>query len=140
MAAPDTADSADSADTAGMADTPEPPYVAVVFTSLRTQAEGGQAQDGYAAVAAEMFRLAAEQPGYLGVETAGGGGGAVGITVRYWRDEPAARAWGLVAEHLVAQRQGRDRWYADYRLRVATVTRASGHPGSGRPRSGSDPG
>ncbi len=103
-----------------IASTPEPPYTAVVFTSLRT--EGDQ---GYARMAERMDRLAQEQPGYLGIEAARDAGG-LGITVSYWVDDAAAAAWKQVAEHLVAQERGRDVWYADYRVRVATVTRAYG--------------
>ena len=97
------------------AQTPEPPYVAVIFTSVRTDGD-----DGYADMAAAMDRLAREQPGFLGIESARE---QVGITVSYWRDESAAQAWKAVAAHLVAQRRGRERWYADYRVRIATVTR-----------------
>ena len=68
-----------------IAATPPPPYVAVIFTSVRTDDDGG-----YAAMAAAMERLAREQPGYLGIEAAREG---VGITVSYWRDEAAAKAW-----------------------------------------------
>jgi heme-degrading monooxygenase HmoA len=46
--------------------------------------------------------------------------------VSYWADEESARAWKLVAEHLVAQQRGRDVWYADYRVRVAVVHRDYG--------------
>lgn len=104
-----------------IAATPAPPYVAVLFTSLRT------ADDdlGYGAMAAEMERLGALQPGYLGLESARGGDG-LGITISYWRDETAARAWKAVAEHLGAQRLGRERWYRAYRVRIATVTRDYG--------------
>ena len=102
----------------GLAATPEPPYVAVVFTSVRTEGD-----HGYAAMSRSMEALAGEQPGYLGIESAREG---VGITVSYWVDEAAARAWKQVAAHLVAQRRGRDSWYADYRVRVATVTRDYG--------------
>ena len=106
----------------GIAETPEPPYVAVVFTSLRTPVgEGGD--DGYAAMSARMDELAARQPGYLGVEAAREG---LGITVSYWADEESARAWKEVAAHVVAQQRGRDAWYSDYRVRVATVTRDYG--------------
>jgi heme-degrading monooxygenase HmoA len=98
--------------------TPEPPYVAVIFTSLRTAGD-----DGYAAMSARMNRLAAEQPGYLGIEAARDG---LGITVSYWTDEDAARAWKQVTEHLVAQRRGREAWYSDYRVRVAVVHRDYG--------------
>ena len=101
-----------------IAATPPPPYVAVIFTSLRTDGD-----DGYAAMAATMERLAREQPGYLGIEAAREG---VGITVSYWRDEASARAWKQVGAHLVAQRRGREVWYRDYRVRIAHVTRDYG--------------
>lgn len=101
----------------GIAGTPEPPYVAVIFTSVRREGD----DDRYAATAQAMDRLVAKQDGYLGHESAREG---VGITVSYWRDEASARAWKDVAAHLAAQRRGRDVWYADYTVRIATVTRA----------------
>jgi heme-degrading monooxygenase HmoA len=106
----------------GIAKTPEPPYVAVVFTSLRTSADGG-GDNGYAVMSARMEELAAQRPGYLGIEAARDG---LGITVSYWADEESARAWKDVAAHVVAQQRGRDTWYSDYRVRVATVTRDYG--------------
>ena len=104
-----------------IAATPEPPYTAVIFTSLRTDGD-----HGYDATAARMFELAAEQPGFLGVEAAREG---LGITVSYWVDDAAAAAWKQVAEHLVAQERGISTWYAEYAVRVATVTRDYGHRG-----------
>jgi heme-degrading monooxygenase HmoA len=104
-----------------IASTPEPPYTAVIFTSLRHDGD-----DGYSVMSARMMALAAEQPGYLGVETARSG---VGITVSYWSDDEAAAAWKNVAEHLIAQQRGRDAWYSDYQVRVATVTRSYGPDG-----------
>ena len=101
-----------------IAPTPEPPYVAVIFTSQRTPGDAG-----YTETAAAMADLAGRQPGFLGVESARDD---LGITVSYWRDEAAAGAWKQVAEHLAAQRGGRDVWYRDYRVRVAMVTRAYG--------------
>jgi heme-degrading monooxygenase HmoA len=111
-----------------LSDTPDPPYTAVIFTSVRT--DGGEPE--YQAASVELERLAAEQPGFLGVDTARDG---IGITVSYWRDDAAARSWKRVARHLVAQRLGRERWYSDYRVRVATVTRdyGPGELGSRRP-------
>lgn len=104
-----------------LAATPAPPYVAVIFTSQRSDADAA----GYDAMAAEMERLGAMQPGYLGIESARGADG-FGLTVSYWRDQDAARAWKAVAEHLGAQRLGRERWYRGYRVRVAEVTRDYG--------------
>ncbi|UPK75008.1 antibiotic biosynthesis monooxygenase [Nocardioidaceae bacterium SCSIO 66511] len=107
-----------SEEPAGVAATPTPPYTAVIFTSTRTDGD-----NGYAAMSARMNELAAQQPGYLGVEAARED---VGITVSYWRDEDSARNWKAVAAHLVAQRRGREVWYRDYRVRVATVHRDYG--------------
>jgi heme-degrading monooxygenase HmoA len=101
-----------------IAATPEPPYVAVIFTSIRTEGD-----NGYAVMSARMEQQAAEQPGYLGIENARDG---LGITVSYWADEASAQAWKQVAAHLVAQQRGRDAWYADYRVRVAVVHRDYG--------------
>lgn len=110
-----------TAETGLMAQTPAPPYVAVIFTSLRTEGD-----NGYAAMSAAMDELARAQPGYLGIESARD---QVGITVSYWRDEQAARDWKQVAQHLIAQRRGREVWYRDYRVRVATVVRDYGPQG-----------
>lgn len=97
------------------ANTPEPPYYAVIFTSLRT--EGDQ---GYGAMAERMVALAAQQPGFLGAESVRDG---LGITVSYWADLESIAAWKQQAEHLQAQRLGRERWYADFRVRIARVER-----------------
>lgn len=105
----------------GLANTPEPPYFAVIFTSLRTEGDRG-----YGAMADRMVELAMKQPGFLGVESARGTDG-VGITVSYWRDEASIVAWKRDEEHRVAQRAGRETWYARYRVRVAKVERAYGN-------------
>jgi heme-degrading monooxygenase HmoA len=103
-----------------IAPTPEPPYTAVIFTSVM------RSDQGYAAMAARMEELAAQQPGYLGIESARDG---LGITVSYWSSASAAAAWKGVAEHVIAQQRGRSAWYASYRVRVATVERDYGFPG-----------
>lgn len=106
------------------AETPEPPYVAVIFTSVRTPEDDA----GYAATAAAMDELAREQPGFLGVESARSEGDGIGITVSYWRDVAAAAAWKQVSAHRIAQQRGRERWYADYVVRIAEVHREYGPP------------
>ena len=95
-----------------IASTPEPPYVAVIFTSVRTVEDDA----GYAAMADRMEDLAATQPGYLGIEAARDPDARVGVTVSYWATEEDGRACKQVAEHLGAQELGRERWYAAYRV------------------------
>lgn len=107
-------------DDAPIAATPEPPYTAVIFTSIRTDGD-----NGYAEMSSSMDELAARQPGYLGMESAHS---ELGITVSYWSSPADARAWKQVAEHRLAQRRGRADWYRAYRVRVATVERDYGHP------------
>ena len=99
---------------------PEPPYYAVIFSSLRTRGD-----DGYEHAAARMAELAAQQPGFLGAESTRDTAG-FGITVSYWRSEADIAAWRRDAEHRIAQEQGRARWYEHYELRVARVERAHG--------------
>ncbi|MBY0374709.1 MAG: antibiotic biosynthesis monooxygenase [Bryobacteraceae bacterium] len=99
-----------------IARTPEPPYYAVIFTTLRTEGD-----HGYAAMAQRMEELASQQPGFLGIESARDG---LGITVSYWESEEAIRAWHANAEHQLAQQRGYSDWYASFHLRVARVERA----------------
>lgn len=101
-----------------IAQTPEPPYTAVIFSSLRTEGD-----HGYEVMSERMREMAAEQPGYLGIESARDG---LGITVSYWRTDADAAAWKQVMAHTVAQQRGRDVWYSEYRVRIATVTREYG--------------
>ena len=98
----------------------QPPYYAVIFTSQRTPGD-----HGYGAMAERMVDLAAQQPGFLGVESVRDADG-VGITVSYWENEAAILAWKRNAEHREAQRRGKDEWYAAFQLRVCRVEREYG--------------
>lgn len=108
--------------------------VAVIFISKRSQYDA----EGYAAAAAEMGAAAARFPGYVGIHSARGEDG-VGITVSYWENEAAARAWKEDAAHAAIRDKGRARWYEWYELIVAEVTRSyswSKEPPSTAARSG----
>jgi heme-degrading monooxygenase HmoA len=102
---------------------PEPPYFAVIFSSQRN----GEDDAGYAAAAERMMELAAQQPGFLGAESARGTDG-FGITVSYWESEAAISAWKHQAEHAATRAHGRKHWYEHFELRVAQVTRGYGKP------------
>ncbi len=96
----------------------KPPYYAVIFASQRTAGDGG-----YDAMGARMGELAAQQPGYLGVESVRGADG-FGITVSYWDSEANIAAWKRNAEHRIAQETGQAAWYEHYETRVAKVERS----------------
>lgn len=107
-------------DSSRFAPRPEPPYYAVIFASQRTDGDAG-----YGAMAERMVALAAQQAGYLGVESARGADG-FGITVSYWASLEHIAAWRRHAEHTLAREQGRAGWYGGYELRIARVERAYG--------------
>ena len=101
-----------------IATTPEPPYYAVIFTSLHSDNI-----EGYAETAARMVELAAQQPGFLGIESARE---ELGITISYWTDLESIRQWKLQAEHRAAQNMGIKKWYSNYMTRISLVERDYG--------------
>eukprot|EP00121_Abeoforma_whisleri_P000841 Awhi_evm1s744 len=76
------------------------PYYAVIFTSLRTSGN-----NGYGDMAGEMVKLAKEQVGFLGIESARD---EVGITVSYWKDTESIKLWKKNVDHKVAQQAGKE--------------------------------
>ncbi len=94
-----------------------PPYYAVIFSSLRTEGD-----NGYAEVADQMDEKARQYEGYLGIESARDASG-FGITVSYWRSEEDFKKWKRDEEHLAAQEKGKAIWYQDYCVRIAKVER-----------------
>jgi len=101
--------------------TPDAPYYAVIFTSRRTDTD----PEGYEKTARRMEELAAQQPGFLGLESARNMDGP-GVTVSYWESLEAIRMWKVQVEHLAAQERGKSTWYQAYAVRIAKVERAYG--------------
>jgi len=99
-----------------IAKTPQPPYYAVIFTTIRTDID-----ENYEETAYQMELLAKEQKGYLGIESARA---TIGITVSYWESLEAISSWKNNLEHTVAREKGRAVWYEQYQLRICKVERA----------------
>lgn len=91
------------------------PYYAVIFTNLRTDEDLG-----YHQMANEMERLAKQQPGYLGFESARSG---LGIAISYWESLEAIASWKANLDHLKAQDKGKKQWYSWYKVRICQVER-----------------
>ncbi len=100
-----------------VAKTPQPPYYAVIFSSQRTEVDGG-----YGKMADKMVELASQQEGFLGVENAHDEG--LSITVSYWESLDAIKKWKEHSAHQVAQDRGKSEWYKKFALRVCRVERA----------------
>jgi heme-degrading monooxygenase HmoA len=97
--------------------TPEPPYFAVIFTSVRTDGD-----NDYGETANRMLKLASEQPGFLGFESARQD---IGISVSYWASPEAISAWKENLLHRQAQDRAKD-WYRAFRVRICRVEREYG--------------
>ncbi len=109
--------------TESFANTPEPPYYAVIFSSQRNDA----GSDDYAQASDFMIVLAAQQPGFLGVESTRDADD-IGITVSYWDSEESIADWKRNAEHAAVRKRGRLEWYEHFEIRVAKVERAYAGP------------
>lgn len=98
-----------------IASTPPAPYYAVIFTSIKKENA-----EGYESIAERMVELAAQQPGFLGVESARE---EIGITVSYWDSMYSIKLWKENAEHRIAQERGKMQWYEHYTVRICLVQR-----------------
>jgi len=76
----------------------------------------------YAATAAHLRELALKEFGCLDFCTVTEGDQEIALS--YWPDEASIGAWKQDADHLMAQKFGRERWYAWYSVEVAEVKRA----------------
>jgi len=93
----------------------ESSYYAVIFTSVQTENI-----EGYSEMAEIMETLAKQQPGFIGIESARN---EIGITVSYWQNLESIKNWKANLDHLIAQKKGRENWYAYYKVRICLVER-----------------
>ncbi len=102
-----------------IAKTPQTPYYAVIFTSLRTEVD-----QGYGTMSDKIEELAKKQSGFLGMESARDAkGDNLGITVSYWQTLEAIKEWKNNSQHLVAQELGKKQWYKAFKTRICKVER-----------------
>ncbi|MDH5654681.1 MAG: antibiotic biosynthesis monooxygenase [Spirochaetia bacterium] len=95
------------------AETPEPPFYAVIFTSLLSSS-----QEGYESMSKKLTELVTAQPGFLGLETSRS---EIGITISYWSDLESISRWKENLEHLKAQKLGKVKWYSGFKVRICRV-------------------
>jgi heme-degrading monooxygenase HmoA len=97
--------------------------IAVIFEVFPAE---GQRQT-YLDIAAELRPLLDEIDGFISIERfeSLSTPGKV-LSLSFWRDEEAVRAWRSREEHRSAQKAGRAGIFHDYRLRIASVARDYG--------------
>ena len=100
-----------------IANTPKPPYIAAVFTSIRTDVE-----EGYNEMNELTFKELENIEGYLGYEAFRDEKG-FGVNVSYWKDMESLKNWRDNTLHQKAQEFGKLKWYKNYKLRICKVER-----------------
>lgn len=98
-----------------IAKTPNPPYYAVIFTSVKNEVS-----DDYTSMAELMVKMASEQEGFLGMESVSN---EMGITISYWANLESIKHWKEDSNHKIAQELGKKMWYKQYKTRIAKVER-----------------
>jgi heme-degrading monooxygenase HmoA len=101
--------------------TPQPPYYAVVFTSINGDVDHTE----HTAMFHRLLERTASHPGYLGIEPARNPDGS-GVAVVYFADAESITAWARDPEHRVAKQRGREEWYSHYMIRICRVEREYG--------------
>jgi heme-degrading monooxygenase HmoA len=97
--------------------------IAVIFEVLPAPGK----QDGYLDLAAKLRPVLEEVDGFISVERFESltTPGKI-LSLSFFRDEEAVKAWRNRAEHRATQSKGRAGIFADYRLRIASVIRDYG--------------
>ena len=100
-------------------------------------------RDAYLGIAADLRPLLDGIDGFVSVERFQSLANPQRVlSLSFWRDEEAVRAWRNTEEHRQAQKAGRGGVFAGYRLRIAQVirdygmTEREGAPADSRARHG----
>jgi heme-degrading monooxygenase HmoA len=101
--------------------TPEPPYYAVIFTSINAAVDHAE----HTQTSQRLIAIAASYDGFLGIEPARNADGS-GVAAIYWTDLQSIAAFARDPEHMVAKKKGREVWYSHYMIRICRVEREYG--------------
>ncbi len=84
-------------------------------------------RDAYLGIAADLRPMLDGVDGFISIERfqSLNDGNRV-LSLSFWRDEEAVKAWRNTEEHRQAQRTGRNGIFSGYRLRIAHVLRDYG--------------
>ena len=91
----------------------------MIVTVFRSRLMPGM-QDEYVKLVERMLELAVTMPGYISHKGFWADDGER-VTIVEFESEEAQQAWRMHPEHIAAQRQGRQRFYAAYDIKVCSV-------------------
>ena len=95
----------------------------MIVTVFRSRLVPGP-QDDYDAMDARMEELVTRMPGYVSHKFFTAADGEQ-LTIVEFESEETQRAWRMHPEHIKAQREGRQKYYAEYDIKVCEVQHAN---------------
>ena len=98
----------------------------MILTVFRSRLRNDN-RERYDELAPRMSELARSMPGYRSHKAFVAEDGER-VTIVEFDDEASQRAWSHQAEHVAAKQQGRESFYAEYRLQICSVVRESSFP------------
>lgn len=93
----------------------ETPYYMVFFSI-----EMSDDLDNFEETYLKMDELVAQQEGYLGDDEIKDTDGKT-ISICYWKNLDAIKAWRGHLEHQIAIKLGKEKWFKSYQIRIAKV-------------------
>ncbi len=103
---------------------PDGPRILTVF---RSRLADGAYDAGYEARAAEMLSAAEAMPGFVEFKSFTAADGER-VSVIQFASQAEHDAWARHLDHRAAQAQGRESFYAEYRITIATVNEERSWP------------
>jgi heme-degrading monooxygenase HmoA len=94
---------------------------AVIF-----RAEITEFDEAYFELGEKMRKLAIDKYGCLDFTAASEGRNEIAIS--YWKDLKQMKEWKKDTEHLVAQEEGRSKWYKSYKVKIVEIMHQYNYP------------
>ena len=89
-------------------------------------------QDAFHATAGRMMELVSQHPGFRGIEWFGAlEDPRTQLALAQFDSHEAVRDWKQNAEHLLAQKRGKEEFFEGYRIQIADIAREYGFPKAG---------
>jgi len=93
-------------------------YFAVIFSNTLNDVK----DPVYNEFSNQMREEVQNAPGFLGMESYREDSGK-GVTISYWKTTESIETWKQNTKHLLAQRYGKERAYANFDLKICRVER-----------------
>ena len=95
----------------------------MVIVVFRSRFKAGADLNAYRVLSAEMREIVATQPGFVSIDSYESDDGSR-VSLECFETEDDVRAWRMHPAHRVAQRRGRNEFYAWYSVHVTEVVRS----------------